>query len=197
MTTPPIHYIYKSSKGFQRDYFACDADPNTGFSQAANDWDLVTCPDCLAQKPSPRPPEEPPLPLAVTKALSDAPDLLTTTHLLRWLREHPDVFEAAVKAVRGESKGSWEEDRIHVDSELSEDPVPCWYFSTPDSPRKWKVIADPRGFFRVRLGLVGPRWEEHGQRWWVSMWKSDTLDDAKRLVERQEGPPPAVEGPKP
>ena len=75
--------------------------------------------------------------------------------------------------------------------------VRCWY--SPDG--KWRIIEEPepaapligraRGRYVVDLGMIGPNYEQHGQRLWArAVWRSRTLEEAQRTVERQENPPP-------
>jgi len=81
------------------------------------------------------------------------------------------------------------------------------YFSPPDQPQKWRIIGYEElypngsvdyveGVYKpvrwvVSLGMVGPNYEKHGQRYWVRVWESKSLETAKTTVERQEGSPPA------
>ena len=88
---------------------------------------------------------------------------------------------------------------VHGSRCFGEDDGPCacpgfQQQGAPSVPLKPRTRTRDVGRYIVKLGMIGPNYEKHGQRFWVKVWRSDTLEEAQRTVERQErnpkpGPP--------
>lgn len=79
----------------------------------------------------------------------------------------------------------WEEGQIWLKRDDAEDTlVRCWYAFD----NKWRIFEEVDKYV-ISLGMIGPNYEEHGQRLWVKVWRSPSLEEAQRTVERQENPP--------